>query len=136
ALVADLHFHPGKGRAHGFELDVAVPVDAKDAAGFRLAVALLEVDPQGVEKAEHVGPQGRARGVGLAQAQETEAVLHQAVEGKVEKPVEQLKAQGYGLAGKAQVGHFEPYVEPPMENLPLEPSGVLHFDPDLAHLGL
>src|SRR5690606_41421282 len=67
---------------------------------------------------------------------ETEAVWHQAVEGKVEKPVEQLKAQWYVLAGKAQVGHFEPYVEPPMENLPLEPSGVLHFDPDLAHLGL
>src|SRR5690606_3395714 len=66
AFIADTHVYAGKRGACGFKLDVAVPVKAEDPRGLRLAVALLEVDAEGVEKAEDVGAQGGARRVRLA----------------------------------------------------------------------
>jgi hypothetical protein len=54
---------------------VVLPVDAGDAADLGLAVDLLQVHPAGVEKTEHVRPQGRAAGAGRADIGEAQPVL-------------------------------------------------------------
>src|SRR5207245_3943509 len=49
----------GEGFAYRAELDVPIALDAGDAAGLRLAVHLLEVDPDGAEEEEDLGAAGR-----------------------------------------------------------------------------
>lgn len=73
--LADPDLGPGDGQAHGVVAHVPVPVDEGDADDLRLAVDLLEVDPDGVEEAEDVGAQSGAPRVGPAEAEEAELVL-------------------------------------------------------------
>jgi hypothetical protein len=91
-FLADPDLGAGDGLAHGVVADIPVPVDEGDAVDLRLAVDLLEVDPDGVKEAEHVGPQGGPAGVGPPEAKEAQLVPQGLEEHLVRQPVGEAKA--------------------------------------------
>jgi branched-chain amino acid transport system permease protein len=59
----NLHLRAGNRFAHGVKLDLAVAVNHGDPGRFGLAVNLLQIDPQTVEKFRHIRSQGCDRSV-------------------------------------------------------------------------
>ena len=74
-VVGDSHLGGGKGRAHGLEADVPVPVNCADPADLRLAVELFEVHSHGVKETEDIGSQSRTPCVRPADPAKAQLIL-------------------------------------------------------------
>ena len=135
-LFVDFHFRLGNGQAHRLELDVAIPVQHRDTADFRLPVDLFQVDSQRVEEAEHIGSQSRASGIGPFQMPQAQLVLDLLEHQPVGQEVLDAQPQGRLLLGKAGVGHFIANGQGPVEEPALEGGGVLDFHLNLADQAL
>ena len=98
AVVGDLEFDAGCRLAHAVEVHLPVALQAHIGAGFGLAVELLEVDADGAVEAEQVRADGRARGVGHADAREPQHIAQRAIHRKVVPLVQQPVAAADRLA--------------------------------------
>ncbi len=72
------------------ELDVPVAMDHGNPGHFGLAVDLLQVDPQGVEKPEMIGSHGRTAGIGVAHPGQAEMILELFLNDDVGQPLKKF----------------------------------------------
>ena len=65
-IGGNFYFGPGQWLSDSFQFDFAIGLDLEDAARFREALALFEIQTDGPEEKNYIGADGMAAGKGAA----------------------------------------------------------------------
>ena len=128
AILGDLDFGARNGVAHSVKLDIAIAMHHGDAGHFGLPVNLLEINAQGMKKAEVIRSHGRTAGVGVTHPGEPQVVFEFLLHRDLGQPMQQGPGQGNGPLFEFQIGHVIADLGGQFVELALDPGGIQVFD--------
>src|SRR5215471_18770691 len=130
AAVGDLHLHARDGTARCRGIGLRVRLQGHETARLRRTVDLLEVDPDGSEEAEGVGPEGRTARERPLRLPEPELIAHGAVDEKLAEGGDEAEPARHALALRPQDLRPLRCCAEEIEGAPLERRGVVRADLD------